>query len=347
MSEEEFCPSCERYSEFATEDRRETYTVRGRDIEVPATVEVCAACGETLFDESRDEDLLRAAYSEYRRLEGLLSPDEIRAIRDRYRLSQKSLASLLGMSEATVNRYEGGALQSRTHDSAIRACENPTYVQGLVARNGHLLSEWQRKRVEEALASPADALKNANVVVNLLELTSMPDELSRHTGFRRFDYSRYAAAVVWFCRNLKTAVTQTKLYKLLFYADFLCFKTMSVSLTGAAYRKLQYGPAPADYGNVRDRLEHDDYVAIEEAVYQNGRTGEEYHLGRRADEVSCGFTPEELSILAHVATVFRDVPPTGISEASHREAAWMRTPDKQLISYEDATSLSLALPDDS
>ncbi len=347
MSEEKFCPSCERYSEFTTEDRRETYAIRGRDIAVPVTVEVCSACGETLFDESRDEKLLGTAYSEYRRMERLLSPDEIRSIRYRYCLSQKSLASLLGMSEATINRYEGGALQNRTHDNAIRACEHLDYVRGLVERNGHLLSDWQRKRVEKALASLAEGLKDPNVVINPLEPASMPDERSRFTGFRRFDYSRYAAAVVWFCGNLKTAVTQTKLYKLLFYADFLSFKTMSVSLTGAAYRKLRYGPVPADYGNLRDRLEYDDYVAIEEVVYKNGRTGEEYHLGAKAGEVPCGFTPAELSILTHVATIFRGVPPTDISQRSHRESAWLSTPDKQRISYEEAASLSLALPEES
>lgn len=343
MSEEKFCPTCEDYREFALERRQERYVIRGRDIEVPVTIEVCRTCGKSLFDESRDDDLLKRAYGEYRKSEGLLTPDESKAIRKRYRLSQKSFAALLGMSEATINRYEQGSLQDRPHDSAIRACETREYMRDLVVRNGKVLSDWQRKRVERAIASEADETRDLPARTNLIDCTSMPDELSRHTGFRRFDYHRYAAVVVWFCRNLKTAVTQTKLYKLLFYSDFLAFKGMSVSLTGAAYRRLQYGPVPADYGNLRDRLEYDDYVTIEEVVYQNGRTGEEYHLGAKADKVFYKFREEELAVLKRVADVFRNETPSETSARSHRESAWLRTPEKELISYEEAANLSLSL----
>jgi DNA-binding transcriptional regulator YiaG len=51
---------------------------------------------------------LKGIFSEYRKLKGLLTPEAIRKLRERYRLSQKSLTALLGMSEATINRYEGG-----------------------------------------------------------------------------------------------------------------------------------------------------------------------------------------------------------------------------------------------
>ncbi len=342
MNDEKFCPACEDYRVFSTEKRGETYTVRGREISMPVTVEVCSACGESLFDEARDEDLLRRAYAEYRQIEGLLTAEEIKAIRDRYRLSQKSLAALLGMSEATINRYERGAPQDRAHDTAIRACTNPDCMGELVARNGHLLSDWQRKRVERALAGGAESVEDAVPDINLAKYTSMPDELSHRTGFRRFDYRRYAAVVVWFCRNLEAAVTQTKLYKLLFYADFLSFRTISVSLTGAAYRKMTYGPVPADYGNLRDRLEYDDYVMVQEVVYRNDRTGEEYRLGPRADEVPYKLTLRELAVLERVAAAFGDATPSAISERSHREPAWLNTQDKQLISYKEAASLSLS-----
>ena len=345
MSDEKFCPVCEDYRRFTTENRHETYTVRRREITVPTAVEVCTTCGESLFDEARDSELLEHVYANYRKDEGLLTPDEIKAIRNRYRLSQKSLAALLGMSEATINRYENGSLQDSAHDNAIRACENATFVRDLLARNGHLLSDWQRRRAEKALATEPEDAGDIPAGVNLLEWNSMPVERTQWTGFRQFDYNRYVRVVLWFCRHLSAALTPTKLHKLLFYADFLNFRAASVSLTGAAYRKLDYGPVPADYGNLRGRMEHDEYVRVVEAVYQSGHTGEEFHLGANADKVPCKFTAQELAVLDHVAETFRGMTPSGISEVSHGEEAWEETEEKKLISYRHAAALSLAPPE--
>jgi putative zinc finger/helix-turn-helix YgiT family protein len=153
MKREAFCPSCEEYRATKAVERTERYKVRGRDIEVPVHCEVCAACGEQLGSDAQDKQVLDAVHAEYRSQMDFLTPERIREIRKRYRLSQKSLAALLGMSEATINRYEQGGLQDPAHDTAIRACEISKFARGLLERRGHLLSGWQRKRMEAALAS--------------------------------------------------------------------------------------------------------------------------------------------------------------------------------------------------
>ena len=71
------------------------------------------------------------------------------------RLSQKSFAALLGMSEATINRHENGCLQEVTHDNILRACESSDYVRDLLTRRGNVLSARQREQVEQALAGQA------------------------------------------------------------------------------------------------------------------------------------------------------------------------------------------------
>ncbi len=156
MSCEEFCPRCEEYRSTKVVERRETYKVRGRDITVPVKGPVCAECGESLGTDEDDQRILDAIYAEYRRQTDLLTPERIKDIRERYQLSQKSFAALLGMSEATVNRYEQGSLQDPSHDTLMRACENPQVMRDLLYRRGHLLSDWQRKRMEDALAGRTD-----------------------------------------------------------------------------------------------------------------------------------------------------------------------------------------------
>lgn len=346
MNQEKYCPKCEEYRDVRIQNRTETYTVRGKKIAVSVEVEVCAVCGETLLQGGGDEKVLDQVNAAYREQADLLSPTQIKRIRERYALSQKSFAALLGMSEATINRYEQGKLQEPSHDALLRACEDRQFIRERLALKGDLLSEWQRQRVEAALGEVStDVGASSSRMAGDLNLRMLsPDEVTSRTGFRRFDFARYAAAVVFFCRRLG-GVWHTKLNKLLFYADFLNYKLSTVSLTGTAYRRVPYGPVPADYDVLRSEMEERGIVCVEERDCGKGRTGYEIVLGPEADRVNLGiFTKGELAVLDHVAEQFRKVTGTAISRRSHRESAWQETEDRQLISYEKAMDLSLALP---
>ncbi len=146
-----FCPRCERYRGTRIREREETYEIRHSKITVPVKVEVCDRCGAEIGEDEKDEQIVDAARHKYREENGLLAPGQIKAVREAYNLSQKSFAALLGMSEATINRYENGALQDEAHDALIRACQHPDFVQERLQKNGHRLSEWQRERVEQAI----------------------------------------------------------------------------------------------------------------------------------------------------------------------------------------------------
>ena len=331
------CGYCEAAREFRPEERVETYTVRGMKLEFPVKVEVCTECGQDLYDEASDDDLVTRAYAAYRVEKGLLGPDEIVAIRNRYQLSQKSLATLLGMSEATINRYENGALQDDTHDSALRLAASPENIKGLLDRRGHLLSDWQRKRAVDAV--------EAELSSRIRSITwMMPQGATERTGMREFDYDRYAAVVIWFCVALDV-VYRTQMNKLLFYADFLAFRHFGRSITGAAYRKIQYGPVPADYGGLEDALEADDLITIVEGQYPNGQDYILYRPGPAAAVETIALDAQEQRVLAFVAEQFRGEGAKALSKRSHEENAYVRTENKQIISYKHAATLSLSLPD--
>ena len=335
-----YCVICGTDREFRYQRQPTEFDVRGETLVVDVPVKVCVTCKTIEAEEGVDP--VEVAFSQYRERKGLLAPPEIRRIREQYRLSQRSFASLLGMSEATINRYEGGGLQTEAHDHAIRACENATVMRDLLRRHGDRLSAWQRQRVEEALRGDPEARRG--ILLDASKIWDMPSELSLTTGFRRFDYTRYAAVVVWLCRQLPL-VTATSLNKLLFYVDFLLFRSESVSFTGAAYRRLPYGPVPADFGRLRVQMEIDQYVEIREVNYQNGSVGEEYRLGPKADELAVPFSDREMKVLMVVAEVFENLTPGEISDRSHQESAYRDTPDRELISYQKAHSLSLPVPD--
>lgn len=335
----EYCVVCGEERDVRHETQQTEFEVRGETLVLDLPVKVCQSCGT--IEEEEGIDPAEIAFAEFRRRRGLLTPEEIRTVRKDYRLSQKSLAAVLGMSEATINRYEGGGLQDEAHDQAIRACQNPQVMRDLLRRRGDRLTEWQRAKVEQALEGKEEERRGITLSGRFW---NMPNEPSLTTGFRGFDYHRYAAVVVWFCRHLKT-ITPTSLNKLLFYADFLCFRSESVSLTGAAYRRLEYGPVPSDFGGLREQMELDQFVKVTEERWQNGNVGEEYRVGLKADEIGVAFSARELKILEAVAKSFEGVSPGEISDRSHQESAWRETEERTLISYEKATDLSVSVPD--
>jgi putative zinc finger/helix-turn-helix YgiT family protein len=132
-----YCDPCGDDREFRREPRETTIEVRGDAIKVTAPTLVCALCGATqpdLESERKGLDPIRLAFDEYRRRHNMLSADDIRRIREQYDMTLEAFAAVLGMSPATLRRYEGGALQDDAHDSVIFACDDPGTVQRLLQR---------------------------------------------------------------------------------------------------------------------------------------------------------------------------------------------------------------------
>lgn len=83
-----------------------------------------------------NENLLNAR-NEYRKAHGLLTSNDIVAIREKYGLSQVDLAKLLGCGEATISRYESKAIQDDAYDNMLRIInDNPLAALDLLQKNG-------------------------------------------------------------------------------------------------------------------------------------------------------------------------------------------------------------------
>ncbi len=344
MSESVFCANCERFCDTETISQSETYHVRDRDITVTVDVERCCHCQAIIGSENSEEEVLASVYAAYRRELDLLTPDRIKTIRQNYRLSQKSFALLLGMSEATINRYEQGGLQDLAHDTAIRACEQSVVMRDMLNRRGGLLTAWQRKRVEQALVGQQESALDILNRLGEVNWVCMPREMTDKTGYRLFDYGRFACVVLWFCRQLSD-VSRTTINKLLFYADFLNFRYSTLSLTGTAYRRAPFGPVPADYDGLLCRMESEGLLIREEREIGD-YMGHYYRPGPESGEVFTDFNDGEQKVLGRIARTLGSLTAKQISERSHQERAWLDTAEGQFISYQLAERLSLVLEDE-
>lgn len=114
-----YCPVCNCEQEILLVQKEETYPVKGEPITINATVCTCAHCGEEIMSIEYDDDNLRKAYAKYRSRHGLLQPEEIKAIREQYGVSQVAFARMIGEEDNAIARYENGSLQTKAANDRI------------------------------------------------------------------------------------------------------------------------------------------------------------------------------------------------------------------------------------
>ncbi|HLE56679.1 MAG TPA: type II toxin-antitoxin system MqsA family antitoxin [Rhodothermia bacterium] len=114
------CPECG--SPMREKKGRLKLPMNGEEIAVPDSPHLsCPKCHEVVlrFDDARK--LRQRALEIYRRKYGLLSADEIRAIRERFGLTQAELARLLRLGANTISRWEAGRnVQTAAMDMLLR-----------------------------------------------------------------------------------------------------------------------------------------------------------------------------------------------------------------------------------
>jgi putative zinc finger/helix-turn-helix YgiT family protein len=96
--------------------------INSEETSVPSTrFLACPKCGEIVLRFQDAKRLHQDAIAIYRRKHGLLSADEIGAIRERFGLTQANLASLLRLGANTVSRWESGRnVQTAAMDILLR-----------------------------------------------------------------------------------------------------------------------------------------------------------------------------------------------------------------------------------
>ena len=114
------CPTCGTIMRSVR--GRLSVSVNGEKVTVPDMPHLrCPKCGEGLFSLAVARELERRGIDLYRAKYGLLSADEIRAIREHHGLTQAELAQLLRLGGNTISRWEAGRnVQSAAMDVLLR-----------------------------------------------------------------------------------------------------------------------------------------------------------------------------------------------------------------------------------
>jgi putative zinc finger/helix-turn-helix YgiT family protein len=324
------CPYCEKETSLTPVENIENIDVRGEIVPVKVKYYRCNECGGEFHDPKLEVDPLDEAYTEYRRRKNLVQPEEIKALRRKYGLTQKELSDLLGIGIATLSRYENGALQDDAHDRILRLGMQPRNLRDLIEKSKGQFGIEKREQILNILKEE----NSANWIDALLEQFDS-QSLDGYTGSRQFDRNKLNQTIKYFC--YPKGVVKTKLNKLLFYADFAYYKNYNLSITGCKYVHLPFGPVPDHFEMIYLFLSIKDPSFQETEIMYPDYVGEEYVSETQPDLAM--FVPSEMKILASVKEKFQDFNAKMIVEYSHQEAAHLETQEKEYIPYYFAKKL--------
>jgi putative zinc finger/helix-turn-helix YgiT family protein len=337
----QFCPHC--LEDRLVQTTREEKLLRVRDLDIPVSIEsfVCDTCGKTFAAEEQEEENLHRAYEEYRRRKCLLSPTEIVEIRRTYGLSQPAFSRWLGWGDITVHRYESGAPQDSSHNETLMLLKDPRNARAIFEKTRANLDE----EAAERLAKTLDRLlseKRAALFESDLEMTLQASPPSEFNGNRRFDMARFENLVLYILGKVGP-MFKTALIKYLWYIDFGYYRQQTVSITGAEYLTYPYGPVPRSYDPLFGHFADKGLIDVKEVIGVS-KDDKEYvgeifvSLNKANMDL---FQGSELKAIDAWIAILKGKTAEKLSQLTHKEEGYIKTPYRQSISYRYAEKLKL------
>lgn len=306
-----FCEQCEK----AKKDGRLTIPmsrkVKGELIELDIDAGLCDECSNNPAKLTRE--LRRLFNDAYRAKHGLVTTYEIKKKRTDFGLNQRDFARLIGLGEITVARYESGFIPSKANSLRIRQLNDLDQLKAYYKDTKDALSERAVEKIDRYIQTFV-SINNGNQV---------------------YENERFFAVTAMFvdlANKESVPMYVTKLNKYMFYADFLAFKRYKKSLTGSRYVRLSFGPVPNRYDYKYDMNPYIKTQVQDESLLYF-RTDVPLDISR--------LTTQERTIIQEVYSRLRSMRSSEVSEMSHQEDAWVKTPPGEYVSYVHAEQLSI------
>jgi len=292
---------------------------------------VCEDSNEQFTSTEIDELNLIQVYNQYRDKHNLPFPSEIKEIRRKYGLSATKIAEILGFGTNSYRKYENGEVPSNSNGRLIQMVNDPRKFKDIVDLCDTLALEEKSKlsiRIME-LISISKANNFSNKMEAYLFGSRLPDALS---GYVKPDFSKLTEMVKYFAERLEP--WKTVLNKLLFYSDFLAYRSNCYSMSGVRYRAIKMGPVPNNYNSIYEFMYNEKHIDIVNIPFSNDIFGFQFKKAEKEEFNSEMFTELELQILDKVSSSFSDMNTNQVIEFSHNEKAWIDNEnERKLIDY--------------
>ena len=307
-------------------------TFRKESFKVMVPYFVCEDTGEQFTTTESDTVWCRQLYNQYALKYGIPFTDEIIAVRERYGLSAQKMSLVLGFGENQWRKYEQGEVPSVSNGRMIRSIMNPKVMLDMVESSRQELGEKEYRRIIERVLSHISHSEQY-----LMEQW----EKNRVYGATRGVENGFAPLSLERLKNMMIRILEkcndvwcTKMNKLLFYIDFLAFKSRGIAISGLSYRAIEYGPVPERWDKV-----YSEFQEIEQNLRQIGDFEGNVLTSNKKAEMSC-FDEDEIILIDMVCNQLGNYSSSELSRISHQEKAWTdHHANRELIPFSDAFQL--------
>lgn len=325
------CPVCDKCHEIEERERITLIVMKDEKVTYKERFYFCVNADE---DENEfetglmtNENLLNARNA-YRVKKGLLTSEEIVAIRESYGLSQVDLARLLGWGEATISRYESKAIQDEAYDTMLRLIkDNPLKALEFLRKNSDKFTKKKRLGIKSKIVEKLDSYGKEFLTRQIFEGEYASfDEPSDSNGFTVLDIDKIEAMISYIAE--KTAkLFKVKLMKMLWYTDVLAFIKNGSSMSGMVYKHEQLGALPIGHYSLMN-LEN---LNIQEEISCNYDTMLHIYPVKEMDYSI--LSDDEKKILDKVILKFQNYKAKEIVDYMHEEKAYENTKPGEIIPF--------------
>ena len=331
------CPLCDKTHEVEERKRFATIILKGDKVTYEERVYFCANSDdeENEFETgSMTNENLLSARNAYRVKHGLLTSDEIVAIRESYGLSQVDLARLLGWGEATISRYESKAIQDEAYDTMLRLIkDNPLKALEFLKKNADKFPNLKRIEVRSKIVEKLDSYGKEYLTRQAFEGEYASfEEPSDSNGFVLLNIDKLEAAISYIAEKVSN-LFKVKLMKMLWYADALSYKENGYAITGLVYRHNEMGALPIGHYSLMnlENLNVHEEVSInyDSMLHIYPTKGMDYSVLSKKDK----------TVLDTVINKFKNYKAQEIVDYMHEEKAYRGTNPGEIIPFSMAKEL--------
>lgn len=334
--EKKLCLSCMEIHEVKNIALEEKSTFKGTPIRYEAEYFYCDNTEEIYSNEEMLKKNDIAMKDAYRKAMGLLTTNEIIAVRKQYGISQSDLCALLGWGGKTIARYESYQVQDKAHDTILRKlAQDPEWFLQLLKERKENLSSTAFEKYVTAATTSYEAAQDSYLRKAIAAKYARIQNQREYNGDANLNLDKAIDVIRYYASS--TAVKglyKVKLMKMLWYGDNLAYKQRDHAITGLAYQALPMGAVP---------IGHDSIIELKEVPCEEIEMGDgtAYRFKLSTPSVFAALTEEEKEILDKVIKRVGRMTTEEIVNFMHQEEAYKKTKLKDMIDFKYAKELQL------
>lgn len=245
------CPKCGRDEKANAVTKRLNTKIKNELVKYNANFFICKSCGNEFEDGKTTNHNLLLVRDEYRKKNGLLTSMEISQIRKKYGLSQADFSLALGWGEVTITRYESKQIQDNTYDMVLRMVDkNPAILLKILEKNKNNFSTEKYELIRNNIKNSAKKTVDMNgPLEEATHIYEFYDECITQEEVAEFDAKKLNSIIGLILSKVKGAYRNQLIY-MLWYIDYLYFKSFGRTATGLVYEKVHFEIVPKAIENI-------------------------------------------------------------------------------------------------